>query len=150
MRATRTKIAQLSTARCSFRNGSFWSEARPHKGFRRRRGSATLRTETRGERRIGAKDAIYGRTLDNMSVPLWKHKKTGIRRQRSCRDCFAHHLQTLARGDRMGVASLSCPSSVSRFHERDALSLTCAPFCEFLGPRWPVLRALHNLGKRPL
>jgi phage protein U len=76
MRATRTQIAQLSTTTCSFRNGRFWSEARPHKGFRRRRGSATLRTETRGGRRIGPKDAIYGCTLDNMSATLWKHKKT--------------------------------------------------------------------------
>jgi hypothetical protein len=59
----RIKIAGLSTIRCSFRNGRFWSEARPHKGFRRRRSSATLRTETRGERSIGPKDAIYGWTL---------------------------------------------------------------------------------------
>jgi len=63
MRATRTKIALLSTTRCAFTNGRFWSQARPHKGFRRRRSSATLRTETRGERRIGPKDAIYGWTL---------------------------------------------------------------------------------------
>ena len=59
-----------STAQCAFRNGRFWFEARPHKGFRRRRSSATSRTEARGERRIGPKYAIYGWTLSNSLLCL--------------------------------------------------------------------------------
>ncbi len=48
---------------CPSRNGGFCPETRPHKGFYRRRSSATSRIETRGERSIGAKDAVSGWTL---------------------------------------------------------------------------------------
>ncbi len=46
-----------------FTDGRSWSEARPHKGFRRRRSRATSRRQTLGERRIGPKYAICGWTL---------------------------------------------------------------------------------------
>ena len=55
---------------CPFRNGRFCPKTRPHKGFHRRRSSATSRMEARGERSIRAKDAIYGWTLTVvMGVP---------------------------------------------------------------------------------
>jgi hypothetical protein len=38
-----------------FRNEQFFLRARPHKGFDRRRGMATLRIKTCGERRPGGK-----------------------------------------------------------------------------------------------
>ncbi len=44
----------------------FCPETRPHKGFYHRRGSAKLRIETRGERGVGAKDAISGWKLVGM------------------------------------------------------------------------------------
>ena len=68
------------TVRCSFRNGRFWSEARPHKGFRRRRSRATSRTEARGERRIGPKYAISEWTLTKLiELPIYSRDESRVR-----------------------------------------------------------------------